>query len=59
MPATTITKPVAAALAGCLTGGAFALTLVVTVGINQALALKACRAEAALARISAEHCTRR
>ncbi len=54
-----LNRAAAAALAAGLAFGSCALAVVTTVGINDALALQACRDEARLARITTEHCYRR
>ncbi len=48
-----------AALAAGLAFGSCALALVTTAGVNDALALQACRDEARLARMTTEHCYQR
>jgi hypothetical protein len=54
-----LSRSAAAALAAGLAFGSCALAVCLTAGINQALALAACREDAALARISADHCALR
>ena len=54
-----LNRSAAAALAAGLAFGSCALAVCLTAGINQALALAACREDAALARISADHCALR
>jgi hypothetical protein len=54
-----LNRSAAAALAAGLAFGSCALTVCLAAGINQALALQACRDDAALARISADHCALR
>jgi uncharacterized membrane protein len=56
---TLLNRTAAAALAAGLAFGSCALTVVFCVGVNDALALQACRDEAALARIPSDHCDRR
>jgi hypothetical protein len=59
MPTRLLNRSAAAALAAGLAFGSCALTVVFCAGVNRALALQACRDEAALARIPADHCTLR
>jgi hypothetical protein len=54
-----LNRTACAALAAGLAFGSCALAVVATVGINDALALQACRDEARLARVTTEHCYRR
>ena len=49
----------AAALAAGLAFGSCAATVAFCAGVDRALALQACRDEAALARIPADHCALR
>lgn len=56
---TLFDRTIAAALAAGLAFGSCALTVVFCVGVNDALALQACRDEAALALLPADHCALR
>lgn len=56
---TLLNRTACAALAAGLAFGSCALAVTLTAGINQALALQACRDEARLARLTTEHCYRR
>jgi uncharacterized membrane protein len=56
---TFVNRTFAAALAAGLTFGTLAVTVVFTVGINDAMSLQSCRDEAIAALISSAHCEAR